>query len=167
MPLIQQNFQTLLSEVKRAYPGLIFVQGTDFAWSASINTITYAPKAPQGALLLLHELAHTELHHDDYTMDIDLLRQEAQAWQYARTILAERFKVAVGEDFVQDCLDTYRDWLHKRSLCPGCSQVGLQTKKNNYSCINCSYSWRTNDARQCSLRRFRLQAQDRSSSPER
>jgi hypothetical protein len=73
-----------------------------------------------------------------------------------RRTLAPRYRVAYDDNLIEDALDTYREWLHARSLCPTCGLTGLQTKTSTYVCMNCRCSWRPNDARQCALRRYKL-----------
>lgn len=149
----------LLKQLSTSFPLYTYQIGDVFKWSPSKKQITYTPNSPNGAWLLLHELGHAQLNHQEYTFDIDLLKLESAAWEQA-TLTAPGLDITIDQDFIQDCLDDYRAWLHQRSLCPRCNQTGLQTKKNTYSCINCRYSWLVNDARQCGLKRTRLQ--DRS-----
>ncbi len=114
------------------------------------------PEGEVPALYALHELAHAVLGHTGYRLDIELLRREREAWDAVRTTFAPHYEVPYDVDLIEDSLDTYRDWLHARALCPTCNLTGIQTKTNTYSCINCRCSWRPNDARQCALRRYKL-----------
>lgn len=148
----------LLARVRKDFPLIQFAAGQLFSWSASRQTVTYA-KDSHADLLLLHELSHAILEHATYQADIELLRQESAAWAHA-VKLASHYGVDVDHDFIEDNLDSYRDWLHVRSLCPTCGQIGLQNQKKTYSCLNCRSSWGVNDARQCQLRRTRLQGQN-------
>lgn len=153
----QSNFQTLLNHVRKQFTDYHFTSGNTFAWSPGTKKITFNTKDPDAQYLLLHELAHAKLGHADYRLDIELLRLESAAWEDAKQF-SEDFGVIIDDAYIQDSLDTYRDWLYARSQCPQCKQVGIQPKKNIYSCINCRYSWYVNDAKQCQLRRFRLPA---------
>jgi hypothetical protein len=56
--------------------------------------------------------------------------------------------VIIDEEHIQNCLDTYRDWLHKRSTCPRCDSHGLQTSEQ-YKCYNCRAVWRVGNERFC------------------
>ena len=143
----------LLSKVRAAYPNLNFTDGEAFQWSPHEKTIYYHPDGP--AFDLIHELAHALLGHTSYTKDIQLLEMERDAWARAITIAAQ-YDITVTEDYIQDALDTYRDWLHARSTCPECNATGLQSKKSLYRCLVCSTEWRVNDARVCALRRYKL-----------
>ncbi len=80
---------------------------------------------------LLHEAGHAKLNHVTYNSDIELVLLEAIAWNEAET-LAKEFNEQIDPDYIQDCLDTYRDWLHQRSTCPRCGIVSFQESINNY-----------------------------------
>jgi hypothetical protein cdiviTM7_01560 len=107
---------------------------------------------------LLHEIAHAKLGHRNYQYDIQLIEMERAAWEYAVDTLAPKYDLTLSmdDDNIQDSLDSYRDWLHKRSLCPHCSAVGLQTTSSSYKCINCHSEWRVNQAKSCQLKRYQI-----------
>jgi hypothetical protein len=133
-----------------------FTPGDDFRWSPDTYIIYYPQLATtEDAWSLLHEIAHGELGHNTYDLDVELVAHEAAAWGYAATQLAPKYDLVIDDDYIQDHLDTYRVWLNQRSTCPTCGQNGLQTK-NTYSCINCRCIWRANEARICGLRRTKL-----------
>ncbi len=134
-----------------------FVADVDFWWSAKNNTVYYGPmRHLSDVWTLLHEIAHAELGHSVYDSDIELIRQEAAAWEHAKRLIAPRFDLDIATSHIEDALDTYRRWLHERSRCPECEQNGIQATQNTYNCINCRCSWRVNDARGCALRRVKL-----------
>jgi hypothetical protein len=148
---------SLLRLLQKDFPAYGFTKGAVFKWSPTTQQIIYADlSATMDKWALIHELAHAELAHHDYDLDIELVGQEAAAWEYARSTLSPRYHLFISEDYIQDNLDSYRQWLHKRSTCLECGQNGLQTSQNTYRCINCRCSWRVNDARMCRLRRTRL-----------
>jgi hypothetical protein len=152
-----QPTNSLVGRLTQDFPAYTIVSGQDFKWSPAKRQIIYAPlDGPEDEWTLLHELAHADLGHADYILDIQLVQQEVAAWEHAREVLGPRYGHAISEDHIQDHLDSYRQWLHKRSTCPECSQNGLQTTQNTYSCTNCRCLWRVNDARMCRLRRSRL-----------
>lgn len=143
-------------DIERDFPAVKFRLGDKFYWSSAERTVFYKSIKKQSDLwLLLHEVSHAELAHTTYTSDVELVRYEALAWQRAKE-LAKNYDLSLDDDFVQDALDTYRMWLHQRSLCPTCSQTGLQQNENTYSCLNCRCSWQVNEARQCDFRRKSL-----------
>lgn len=153
----------VLKQVTRDFPDYNLTQGDNFVWHSATQTIEYAPVTRlQDLWSLLHELAHAQLNHTNYSRDIGLIRCEAEAWQHATDVLAPRYSLTIDDGFVQDSLATYRIWLDNRSRCPTCNQNGVQTTTNTYSCINCRCLWRVNDARGCRLQRTRLQGQRRS-----
>lgn len=145
----------LLSKLQRLLPNVSFVQGKAFFWSPRETTITYPPsnEEPVWTWSLLHEAAHADLGHTSYSSDIELLLLEAAAWKHAKEFAGE-FNSSIDEEHVQDCLDTYRDWLHRRATCPSCSVVSLQDSPSSYKCINCAASWRVSASRFC--RPYRL-----------
>lgn len=104
---------------------------------------------------ILHELSHALLDHQSYTTDFNLLGKELAAWDHAR-ILAEKYGFAIDEAHIQDCLDSYRDWVYARSICPTCESQGIQYSKALYGCLNCDCMWKVTYARFC--RPYRLKS---------
>lgn len=151
---MQPTNKELLSRLRADYPDITFVVGDDFKWSKTRGELTIIEDEP--ALYVLHELAHGILGHTDFDMDIKLLKQEREAWDYARSKLMPKYGLSSDESLIEESLDTYRQWLHARSLCPSCGLSCLQTKTSTYVCTNCRCSWRPNDARRCALRRYKL-----------
>jgi hypothetical protein len=139
----------LILELKKDYPRLNFVEGSLLCWSPHEKQIFYDPGAGvDGASGVLHEIGHARLEHYSYTSDVDLLQKEALAWQEALQ-LAQKYEVPLDASHVQKCLDTYRDWLHKRSTCPTCHAKGVQQSEVRYQCINCRTSWKVSNSRFC------------------
>jgi len=135
--------EPLVSQLRQDYPDFVFTQGAAHCWSPKGHEIFYVPESPAG---LLHELAHARLGHQTYSSDMELIHKEMEAWEEAKR-LGERYGISLDVDYVEDCLDTYRDWLHKRSTCPICSSAGLQQQSRIYTCINCAATWRVTAAR--------------------
>ena len=146
----------LLSQLKQDYPDLSFTESDTFLWSPAKKTIYYKLDDPDTSALVLHELAHAILGHNDYHRDIELIAMERAAWDYARGQLAPAYHCHITEEFADSTLDTYRDWLHARSTCPTCGATGLQVKQRLYRCLACGHSWRVNEARTCALRRYAI-----------
>lgn len=144
----------LVKKVALDFPEISFHVSEDFLWSYEHQTIYYQPNNPEAASFLLHELGHALLTHSSYSRDIELIKLERDAWDYALCNLAPRYKLSIKEDVIQDNLDTYRDWLHNRSQCPSCQSTGLQIKSRTYRCLACNKLWRVNEARLCALRRY-------------
>lgn len=143
------SMEKLINELKRDYPDLEFVEGEQFCWSPERKQIFYSITADSRAIAgLLHEVGHARLHHHTYKNDIDLLKKESLAWQEA-VRLADLYGVQLNNDHIQDCLDSYRDWLHQRSTCPTCQCRGIQKTDAEYVCFNCKGAWRVTISRFC------------------
>jgi hypothetical protein len=148
--------KSLISALSKTYPEFNYTASDIFVWSPRHKTVFYdaaalhTPEAPQQ---LLHETAHALLGHRDYTTDLELVQMEAAAWQHAKAI-APQFRVTIDPVHAEQCMNSYRHWLYKRSLCPVCSQSGLQSTASQYRCINCTHTWRVSRERFC--RPYRL-----------
>ena len=141
----------LLSKLQLKYPDLQFLAGTQFSWSPENSTITYKQTASgkKATWSLLHETGHALLEHKSYKADFQLLRLEIAAWEKAKQ-LADDLDISIDNDHIEDCLDTYRDWLYKRSICPTCSNKCLQQDDYvHYRCFNCHTVWRVSTNRFC------------------
>lgn len=132
---------------------LTFIEGEVFRWDHTACVIYYNPNTPDAAAYMLHEFGHALLNHHTYPYSISLLEMERDAWEEARR-LAPTYHTGITDDVVQDALDTYRDWLHSRSLCPVCSATGIETSLRRYKCLSCYHTWQTNEAHTCALRRY-------------
>ncbi len=152
-----QSTRSLIKRLRGDFPGFTFESSDGFWWSASKRTIHFDASAENSTVYSLHELSHAILDHKGYEYDIDLVKLERDAWDYARRILATEYDVTIDETVIQNNLDTYRDWLHARSTCPACDATGLQTKQRTYRCLACGHLWSVNEARICALRRYSLQ----------
>ena len=142
---------TTVSLLTRLFPALQFTPGGTFCWSPETNEVFYKASGhkPQHIWSLLHETGHALLEHQSYKADIELLKLEVAAWEKAKEI-AETIKVEIDENHIQDCLDTYRDWLYRRSICPTCTTKCLQqADMAHYRCFNCHTLWRVTPSRFC------------------
>lgn len=143
----------LVNTLRNDYPQFSFATGQHASWSSKQQQVTYNPDDPQAAWGLLHELGHALLGHTSYDSDMQLLLKETAAWEQAR-LLGQKYHIEINSNHIQDCLDTYRDWLHKRSTCPECGDHGLQPSQRLYRCPNCYHTWRVSASRFC--RPYRL-----------
>lgn len=151
------KLEVLLDKIVADYPDLSFIESAHFSWHAGKKHVSYqkaGKDAQTNMWALLHELGHALLSHTDYTHDIELLQLEVAAWEQARR-LAKHYGVEIAEDYIQDCLDTYRDWLHLRATCPTCFGRSLQASERRYRCFNCQTEWTVTRSRLC--RPYRLQ----------
>lgn len=133
------------------FPDFVFSPGDKFSWSPSEGRINYCENNVDGddGWALLHETGHALLGHTDYQTDYELLQLEIAAWEKAKEI-AKQIGLEIAEDHIQECLDSYRDWLYKRSICPGCGTKTIQKDlSNSYSCFNCHTCWQVSPSRFC------------------
>jgi len=138
-----ENGKQLIAKLRRDYPEFVFKTGAQEHWSPKTKTVTYQQGEDFG---LLHELAHALLGHSNYHSDFELLKLESLAWQKAADI-GKKYGVVIDDDHIQNCLDTYRDWLHRRSKCPTCGMHVMQSDPHTYKCFNCSTSWHVSAGR--------------------
>ena len=144
------NQDSVILSVSKNYPGLTLMAGDNYYWSPGDKTVYYKEDnhTAEGAWALLHETGHALLEHLQYYSDVELVLMEVSAWEKAKELASEQ-GFEIDEDHVQDCLDSYRDWLHKRSLCPDCSLAGVQTDTQTYACIFCHKNWKVSAERFC------------------
>jgi len=142
--------QTRLLEQLKEYCGdrVLFKAGTSYYWSPQDKSVYYKEddKTQIGLWTLFHEACHGILQHKNYSSDFDLVLLEVEAWKRAEK-LASDFGLAIDHDHVQDCLDSYRDWQYKRSLCPRCDLGGVQISQTTYNCIFCHDTWNVSKER--------------------
>lgn len=143
-----QKAEIFIKQLGEDYPDFKFEPGAQEHWSHRSKTVTYNPDQPIKQLRygILHELAHALLDHSDYSSDFELLKLEVNAWDLAASI-GQRYRVEISHDHIQNCLDTYRDWLHRRSACPNCDMHVLQKDALNYHCFNCQTTWKVSSGR--------------------
>lgn len=145
---------SILSKLKTDFSDIHFIKGDIFQWRPAERAVYY--ENITDTVSLLHEVAHAALNHRGYTRDVELLEIEREAWDKVISDLSKRYDVMIHEHEVENMLDTYRDWLHDRSLCPTCDATGVQTDRSHYSCLACLSNWRVNEARNCALRRYTM-----------
>jgi hypothetical protein len=151
------DLEQILKQIATDYPDYEFIESAYFSWHAGQGRIRFkktGDSQAQNIWALLHELGHAILGHKDYRHDIELLQMEVAAWERARA-LADIYGVRIDEEYIQDCLDSYRDWLHLRATCPTCYARSLQATLSRYRCFNCQTEWQVSRNRLC--RPYRLQ----------
>lgn len=168
MNSLKNSNDNLLKSLQALLPEVAFEEASSFYWSPKTQTVTFSRSAlaePQGVWSLIHEAAHAQLGHTTYKTDFELLLLEVAAWKHAVGV-AEGLGVYIDEEHIQDCLDTYRDWLHRRSTCPTCSNVGLQHSESQYRCHNCNSEWQVTAARFCRPYRRKNESATKQKSPD-
>lgn len=141
--------EALLNRLKELHPQLQFTAGNSFSWSPEAKVIYYdeSKHGPRARWSLLHETSHALLGHNSYQADYELIRLEVAAWEKAKE-LATTLGIKISGDHIQDCLDTYRDWLYHRSICPECGTKSMQQDDYvHYRCFNCHTTWRVTPSR--------------------
>ncbi len=144
------NQDKLIAKLKKLDESITFEPAKSYYWSPKNQTVYYqeGDSTEVGQWTLLHEVSHGLLQHTTYESDYELVLLELQAWDHAKKI-SKKFKIKIDEDHVQDCLDSYRDWQYKRSLCPDCDLGGVQIDQKTYSCLFCRGKWQVSEARFC------------------
>lgn len=141
----------LITQLKRDFPAIQFTASSRYMWQPDKQIVHFSEATDDvtAQWSLLHELSHGVLSHQTYRSDIALLLMEAEAWEKASELANSYLnpEQQIDPDHIQDCLDTYRDWLYARSKCPKCEQTGLQSDPATYQCINCRQSWRVSGQR--------------------
>jgi len=145
--------QPLVDALQARFPQLRFTPGKTFLWSPETKEVFYKAENQKSKIKnrdswsLLHETGHALLGHTVYKADIQLIKLELAAWEKAKELGAE-FDIVIDEEHIQDCLDTYRDWLYSRSICPTCSAKCLQQNDiSHYRCFNCHTVWKVTTSR--------------------
>ena len=131
-----------IGRLRKDFPQFKFKAGGQDHWSPKAKTIFYNSGEPALKMRYgtLHELAHALLGHTTYQSDFELLKMEALAWELAAKI-AKKYRFKIDDEHIQNCLDTYRDWLYARSTCPKCGTHSLQRDGGHYQCFNCQAVW--------------------------
>ena len=132
--------QAFVQKISEQYPNLRLKQGKKFTFRPP-RTIFYEEKGTglslnEYKLSLLHELGHALLKHRNFPTDAERVKMERAAWERARELCTE-CSVDYEEEWVEEHLDTYRDWLHQKSLCPVCGLTRYQTMDGEYHCSFC------------------------------
>jgi ribosomal protein L37AE/L43A len=140
--------EVFIKRLSSDYPDFTFKAGSQEHWSPQNNTITFDSKQSYKLLCygLLHELAHALLEHSNYNSDFELLKLESDAWDVAAR-LGKKYGLRIDHEHIQNCLDTYRDWLYRRSTCPKCGTHVLQRDSQFYQCFNCQSVWKVSSGR--------------------
>ncbi len=158
--------QNLLSKLEQQLSAVKFIESGSFYWSPKNHTIYYnAPELNEvkGQWALLHEAGHAVKNHQSYKTDAGLLILEVEAWQTGKEF-AKKLGLVIDDTHIQDCLDTYRDWLYARSTCPTCALNSLQINQTTYKCLNCSTRWSVSASRFC--RPYRMQDRHKKTPSE-
>lgn len=146
----------IINGISADFPDIRFSQSDEFRWDPQSQTVHYSAISDKSDVWsLTHELGHALLGHTSYSFDFELLKMEVLAWDKAKS-LSQRYGFDIDQRHVEKCIDSYRDWLHKRSQCRRCDQAGLEKTPGIYSCFNCNFTWKVTPARFCRVYRKEL-----------
>lgn len=127
---------SLLKQLQNDYPEFVFRPSGKKYLFRPPRTIVLGPDKKMPELLLLHELSHAVLQHFSFDTDIKRLKMESDAWAKTKE-LAKKYGVEVDDDYIEDQLDTYRDWLHAKSKCKKCGLTRFETPDGKWHCPFC------------------------------
>ena len=148
------NKQLKIKDIVGQFPELRFEQGESLCWNPTKKSITHPGKDSLDTIYgLIHEIAHAKLTHSSFLHDIELIKMEREAWNLACEIAQDKFDIKISGEYIEDCLDSYRDWLYRRSLCPRCALSGFQVNSHEYSCPHCLIDWNVPVSRLCTVKR--------------
>ncbi|MBR2695430.1 hypothetical protein IKE86_00760 [Candidatus Saccharibacteria bacterium] len=133
-PLSEKNL-AFLDNLKSAYPNFSFKPGRKFLFRPP-KSIFYLESNENFRLLLLHELAHALLGHFTFNRSLERLTIERDAWAKTRE-LCETHGVTFDESLAETELDTYRDWVHQKTLCKTCGATCLEISSESLFCPFC------------------------------
>ena len=141
------KFEQFLQDVRVEYPELKFRAGKKFMYRPP-RTIMYEKQDGSEqkwcVLQLLHELGHALSGHQDFKFDVERVRMEREAWEKARELdvnyrqkYGAEWLECYDEEYVEAAMDSYRDWLHRRSKCSKCGETRYQGSDGRYHCVFC------------------------------
>ena len=130
MARTQTNITNLLSVLENDYPELVFRNGKRFLFRPP-KTVVIGSDEENADLLLLHEVGHALSCHRSFDTDIRRLKMEREAWEKARE-LAKQYGVEFDDEIIETELDSYREWLDKKSRCKKCGLTCYQAQDGKY-----------------------------------
>ena len=138
--LLSERNLSFLDTIKHAYPTFSFRPGPKFLFRPP-KSIYYQEMDDNYRLLLLHELSHALLGHFSYEKSLERLQIERDAWEKTRE-LCEKHSVAFDESVAESELDTYRDWVHQKTLCKTCGLTCLEVSPESLYCPFCQKTFK-------------------------
>lgn len=158
---VPSNCLPLVKQLQVDHPYVIIKTGKRFSYRPP-KTVILGPPQPYFALQTLHELGHALSGHKDWSTGVSRLKCEREAWERAETLFFQYQNLIPAdtspeadptvnnktqqplsdlaswdEDFVEASLDTYRNWLHLKTICPRCGLTRFQSEDGTYHCPHC------------------------------
>ncbi|OGL31030.1 hypothetical protein A3F37_04485 [Candidatus Saccharibacteria bacterium RIFCSPHIGHO2_12_FULL_41_12] len=141
------KFDQLLEKLIAIYPNIKFSSANSFSWNYNKKCVSYNKNSEFAVADLLHEIGHAQCDHEGYTSDLSLLSKEIEAWSIAEDI-GKRLNISIPKNYIDKCINSYRNWVYKRSLCPKCLQNGIEKFEREYVCTNCYERWQVSSAQE-------------------
>ncbi len=133
-----------VTQLSKDFPDFHFTYGKRFAFRPPKTIVVGPDEGEATPLLVFHELGHALSGKYSYNLGIERLKIEAMAWQegkktYDSCLASGKYPGLPpwDEDFVEDSLDTYRNWLHTKSKCRKCGLTMLQKPDKSWHCPYC------------------------------
>lgn len=137
---VKVALNSLVSRLQRDYPEFHFVYGKRFSFRPPKTIVIGPDEGKNTPLLVFHELGHAISGEYSYALSIERLKIESLAWQEGKKAYQNYQDLALpawDDSFVEDNLDTYRNWLHQKSKCPSCGLTRYQDANQKWCCPYC------------------------------
>ena len=146
----------IVPTLQKDFPQFRFIKSDLFTWVPTKKVIQFkSDHSNEDSWSIFHELGHGILQHKSFYTDIELLQLEVAAWDKAKQ-LAKNYDVTIDWRHIEQCIDSYRDWLHARSTCPHCGMISFQVNRHQYTCFNCGGAWTVSASRLCRIHRRKI-----------
>jgi len=138
--LLSERNLSFLKMLKTTYPDFSFKPGHKFVFRPK-KTICYIEANDNFRMLLLHELAHAILGHFSFDRSLERLEIERDAWEKTRELCAI-YDVPFDENLAESELNSYRDWVHQKTLCKTCGLTCLEVSSESLYCPSCQKTYK-------------------------
>lgn len=127
-----------IAKLKKDFPDFRFISGRRFSFRPPKTIVIGPDEGDKTLMLLFHELGHALSGRYAYQTSVERLKIETIAWQTGKKAYQKYSELPPwDDDFVEETLDTYRDWLHQKSKCPSCKLTMVQTEAGKWVCPFC------------------------------
>lgn len=129
----------LITSLKQDFPDFYFTYGKRFSFRPPKTIVIGPDEGEKTPMLLFHELGHALSHQYSYKTAVERLKIESIAWSEGKKAYQNYHSLPPwDDDFVEENLDTYRDWLHTKSKCKACGLTMFQNQDGTWECPYCS-----------------------------